>query len=103
MPETVPISVGHGLRVAHSCGSYGSSGPRSARANHLVMQNSHMAKAAKRGQWQAAARILEAAPETREDWGKKVGAGGANITINFRFTRDPEPPMVDVTPAMREK
>ncbi len=71
---------------------------RSARANHLVMQNSHMAKAAKRGQWQAAARILEAAPETREDWGQKVGAGGAGITINFRFTRDPVPPMVNVTP-----
>ncbi len=72
---------------------------QSARARHLVMQNSHMVKAAKRGQWQAAARILEAAPETREDWGQKPGQGGANITINFRFTRDPEqPPMVDVTP-----
>ncbi len=61
---------------------------QSARATHLVNQTGNIAKAGNRGQWQASARILEAAPETKEQWSQKVGAGVSAITVNFRFTRE---------------
>ena len=59
-----------------------------ARAEHLSSLCADINKAAKRGDWRAAAKLLEVAPETKHEWNPER-TGHANINVILNIPRAP--------------
>ena len=68
-----------------------------ARAELLADMQSEMPKAAKRGDWKAADRILQVAPETREEYRQQQSMGGLTVVINVDRNQAAGE-IIDVTP-----
>ena len=63
---------------------------RAARAQFLGSRETGIAQAGDRGDWRANERLLQVAPETRNNWAPpgKVGGVSGGVTVVFNFGRD---------------
>ncbi len=74
-----------------------------AKARGHVKRIKLIDSAGERGDWKAAGWLIERHAETRNEFRSSGNNNqGGGITINFRFARDADQPIVDVTPPRRE-
>lgn len=74
---------------------------KAARGDHLAKMQQEMPKAAFRGDWKAADRVLQVAPETREEYRQSGGQGSGGITVVINTgpaNSSSEPVTIDITP-----
>ena len=69
------------------------------RASLLADMQAELPKAAQRGDWKAADRILQVAPETREEYRQQNGMGGLTVVINVDRNQSAGE-IIDITPAL---